>query len=89
MKIHQATPHRRCRARCYRHAGVRPDAKTNGPGRHLTTLDGQSSVPDGLRGKVQFTPARFITGRDSSMLETETGELDFVRLKALLDKELS
>ena len=63
--------------------------KQTAPAATFTTLDGQSSVPDGLRGKVQFTPARFITGRDGSMLEQKLGELDFVRLKALLDKELS
>ena len=63
--------------------------KQTAPAATFTTLDGQSGVPDGLLGKVQFTPARFITGRDGSMLEQKLGELDFVRLKALLDKELS
>jgi peroxiredoxin len=40
-------------------------------------------------GNVQLTPASFIIGKDGSILEQKQGELDFVKLKALLDKELS
>jgi peroxiredoxin len=40
-------------------------------------------------GNVQVTPTSFIIGKDGRILETKLGELDFVRLKALLDKELS
>ena len=40
-------------------------------------------------GNVQLTPTSFIVGRDGAVLEQKIGELDFVKLKALLDKELS
>jgi peroxiredoxin len=40
-------------------------------------------------GNVQLTPTSFIIGKDGSILEQKLGELDFVKLKALLDKELS
>ena len=40
-------------------------------------------------GNVQLTPTSFIIGKDGRILEQKLGELDFVRLKALLDKELS
>jgi len=40
-------------------------------------------------GDVQLTPTSFIIGKDGSILEQKLGELDFVRLNALLDKELS
>lgn len=40
-------------------------------------------------GNVQLTPTSFIIGKDGSILEQKLGELDFVRLKALLDRELS
>ena len=40
-------------------------------------------------GNVQLTPTRFISGRDGGMPEQKLGELGFVRLKTLLDKELS
>ena len=40
-------------------------------------------------GNVQLTPTGFIIGKDGSVLEQKVGELDFVKLKALLDKELS
>ncbi len=40
-------------------------------------------------GDVQLTPTSFIIGKDGSILEQKMGELDFVKLKALLDKELS
>ena len=40
-------------------------------------------------GNVQLTPTSFIVGRDGTVLEQKIGELDFVKLKALLDKELS
>jgi len=40
-------------------------------------------------GNVQLTPTSFIVGQDGSVLEQKIGELDFVKLKALLDKELS
>ena len=40
-------------------------------------------------GNVQLTPTRFISGRDGGILEQKLGEPEFVRLKALLDKELS
>ncbi len=39
-------------------------------------------------GNVQLTPTSFIVGRDGTVLERKLGELDFVKLKALLDKEL-
>jgi peroxiredoxin len=40
-------------------------------------------------GNVQLTPTSFIIGKDGRILEHKLGELDFVKLKALLDKELS
>lgn len=40
-------------------------------------------------GNVQLTPTSFIIGKDGDILEQKLGELDFVKLKALLDKELA
>jgi peroxiredoxin len=40
-------------------------------------------------GNVQLTPTTFIIGKDGRILEQKLGEIDFVRLKALLDKELA
>jgi peroxiredoxin len=40
-------------------------------------------------GNVQLTPTTFIIGKDGAILEQKLGELDFVRLRALLDRELS
>ncbi len=40
-------------------------------------------------GNVQLTPTSFIIGKQGQILEQKIGELDFVKLKALLDKELS
>ena len=40
-------------------------------------------------GNVQLTPTSFIVGKDGTVLEQKLGELDFVRLKALLEQELS
>jgi peroxiredoxin len=40
-------------------------------------------------GDVQLTPTSFIIGKDGRILEQKLGELDFVKLKALLDRELS
>jgi len=40
-------------------------------------------------GNVQLTPTTFIIGKDGSILEQKLGELDFVKLNALLDRELS
>ena len=40
-------------------------------------------------GNVQLTPTSFIVGKDGTVLEKKIGELDFVKLKALLDQELS
>lgn len=40
-------------------------------------------------GDVQLTPTSFIIGKDGRILEQKLGELDFVRLNALLDRELS
>ncbi len=39
-------------------------------------------------GNVQLTPTSFIVGKDGTVLEQKLGELDFVKLKTLLDKEL-
>ncbi len=39
-------------------------------------------------GNVQLTPTSFIVGKDGAVLEQKIGELDFLKLKALLDKEL-
>lgn len=40
-------------------------------------------------GNVQLTPTSFIISKDGAVLEQKIGELDFVKLKALLDKDLS
>ncbi|MDZ7585280.1 MAG: TlpA disulfide reductase family protein [Thiobacillus sp.] len=40
-------------------------------------------------GNVQITPTSFIIGKDGRILEQKLGELDFVRLNALLERELS
>lgn len=40
-------------------------------------------------GEVQLTPTSFIIDRDGRILEKKLGEIDFVRLRALLDRELS
>jgi len=40
-------------------------------------------------GNVQLTPTTFIIGKDGRILEQKLGELDFVRLNALLERELS
>jgi peroxiredoxin len=40
-------------------------------------------------GNVQLTPTTFIIGKDGRILEQKLGEIDFVRLRALLDRELS
>jgi peroxiredoxin len=40
-------------------------------------------------GNVQLTPTSFIIGKDGQILEQKLGELDFARLRALLDRELS
>ncbi|WP_296749164.1 TlpA disulfide reductase family protein [Thiobacillus sp.] len=40
-------------------------------------------------GNVQLTPTSFIIGKNGHILEQKLGELDFVKLKALLDRELS
>jgi peroxiredoxin len=40
-------------------------------------------------GDVRLTPTSFIIGKQGQILEQKLGELDFVKLKALLDKELS
>ncbi len=40
-------------------------------------------------GNVQLTPTTFIIGKDGRILEQKLGEIDFVRLKALLDRELN
>lgn len=40
-------------------------------------------------GNVQLTPTSFIIGKDGAVLEQKIGELDFVKLKDLLDKELA
>lgn len=40
-------------------------------------------------GNVQLTPTSFIIGKDGEILEQKLGELDFARLRALLDRELS
>lgn len=39
-------------------------------------------------GNVSLTPTSFIIGKDGALLEKKIGELDFVKLKALLDREL-
>ena len=40
-------------------------------------------------GNVQITPTTFIIGKDGSILEHKLGDFDFVKLKAMLDKELT
>ena len=40
-------------------------------------------------GNVQLTPTSFIIGKDGRILEQKLGELDFVKLRSLLDRELS
>jgi peroxiredoxin len=40
-------------------------------------------------GNVQVTPTSFVIDKDGSVIEEKLGELDFVKLRALLDKELS
>jgi peroxiredoxin len=39
-------------------------------------------------GNVNLTPTSFLIGKDGIILEKKTGELDFVSLKATLDKHL-
>ncbi len=40
-------------------------------------------------GDVQLTPTSFIIGKDGKIIEEKLGDLDFAKLKAMLDKELS
>jgi len=40
-------------------------------------------------GDVQLTPTSFLIGKDGRIIEQKLGDLDFNKLKALLDKELS
>lgn len=40
-------------------------------------------------GNVQLTPTSFIIDKDGHILEQKLGDLDFAKLKALLDKELT
>ncbi len=40
-------------------------------------------------GNVQVTPTTFLIGKDGSILEQKLGDFDFVKLKAMLDKELT
>lgn len=40
-------------------------------------------------GNVQLTPTSFIIGKNGDILEQKLGELDFDKLKALLERELS
>lgn len=40
-------------------------------------------------GGVQVTPTAFLVGKNGEILEQTLGDLDFPRLKALLDKELT
>lgn len=40
-------------------------------------------------GNVQLTPTSFIIDKDGRILEEKLGDLDFAKLKALLDKELT
>ena len=39
-------------------------------------------------GNVTLTPTSFLIGKDGALLEKKIGELDFIRLKATLDKHL-
>ncbi|OZA10662.1 MAG: thioredoxin, partial [Hydrogenophilales bacterium 17-62-8] len=40
-------------------------------------------------GDVKLTPTSFIVGKKGQILEQKIGELDFVKLRKLLDQELS
>ena len=40
-------------------------------------------------GDVQLTPTTFIIGKDGRILEPRLGDIDFVRLRVLLDRELA
>jgi len=40
-------------------------------------------------GDVQVTPTSFLIGKDGRIVEQKLGDLDFTKLKAMLDKELS
>ena len=40
-------------------------------------------------GNVQVTPTSFVIDKDGRIYEHKLGEIDFVRLRALLDRELS
>ncbi len=40
-------------------------------------------------GDVQLTPTTFIIGKDGRILEHRLGDIDFVRLRVLLDRELA
>ena len=40
-------------------------------------------------GNVQLTPTSFIIGKDGRVVEEKLGDLDFTKLKSMLDKELS
>ncbi|NDP49032.1 MAG: TlpA family protein disulfide reductase, partial [Sulfuriferula multivorans] len=40
-------------------------------------------------GNIQVTPTTFLIGKDGSILEQKLGDFDFVKLKAMLDKELT
>ena len=40
-------------------------------------------------GNVQLTPTSFLIGRDGAIVEQKIGEINFVKLKALIDKELT
>lgn len=40
-------------------------------------------------GDVQLTPTSFVIGKDGRILEQKLGELDFARLRATLDRELT
>jgi len=40
-------------------------------------------------GDVQLTPTTFLIGKDGSILDQKLGELDFAKLRAQLDRELS
>lgn len=40
-------------------------------------------------GNVQVTPTAFLIGKKGEILEQKLGELDFTKLRALLDKELT
>jgi len=39
-------------------------------------------------GNVSLTPTSFLIGKDGAILEKKIGELDFAKLKAMLDKQL-